>query len=90
MGIVSVEQRRTLTGCPWFSEIKAIIDMTVKNEMDRFHLVMDTIERARLASPEAQALYEQMQKKLIKHNNYIVENGEDMPEIRNWKWPYAT
>ena len=63
--------------------------MTVKNDMDRFHLVMDTIERAHLTSPEAKALYEDMQEKLIQHNNYIVEHGEDMPEIRNWTWPYA-
>lgn len=62
--------------------------MTVKNDLDRFHLVMDAIERAQLTDPAAQALYEKMQKKLIEHNNYIVENGEDMPEVRNWTWPF--
>ncbi len=69
--------------------ITTAFDMTVKNDLDRFHLVMDVIERAKLDSPEAQYLYEDMQKKLIEHNNYIVENGADMPEIVNWKWPFG-
>ena len=63
--------------------------MTVKNELDRFHLVMDAIERAHLSDDAAQKLYEDMQKKLIEHNNYIVEHGEDMDEVRNWTWPFG-
>jgi xylulose-5-phosphate/fructose-6-phosphate phosphoketolase len=67
--------------------ITTAFDMTVKNDLDRFHLVMDVIERAHLTSDAAQELYEAMQKKLIEHGNYIVEHGEDMPEVRNWTWP---
>ncbi|HMS93530.1 MAG TPA: phosphoketolase family protein [Candidatus Saccharibacteria bacterium] len=83
-------QRLHVRGYKEEGTITTAFDMTVKNDMDRFHLVMDTIERAHLTSPEAKALYEDMQEKLIQHNNYIVEHGEDMPEIRNWTWPYAT
>ena len=83
-------QRLHVRGYKEEGTITTAFDMTVKNDMDRFHLVMDVIERAHLTSPEAKALYEDMQEKLIQHNNYIVEYGEDMPEIRNWTWPYAT
>ena len=83
-------QRLHVRGYKEEGTITTAFDMTVKNDMDRFHLVMDTIERAQLTSPEAKALYEDMQEKLIQHNNYIVEHGEDMPEIRNWTWPFAT
>jgi xylulose-5-phosphate/fructose-6-phosphate phosphoketolase len=69
--------------------ITTAFDMTVKNDLDRFHLVMDVIERAHLNSDAAQALYEDMQKKLVQHSNYIVEHGSDMPEIREWVWPFG-
>lgn len=81
-------QRLHVRGYKEEGTITTAFDMPVKNDMDRFHLVMDTIERAHLDSPKALALYEEMQKKLIQHNNYIVEHGEDMPEIRNWTWPF--
>lgn len=66
--------------------ITTAFDMTVRNELDRFHLVMDVIERAKLDSPEARELHDDMERKLLEHNNYIVENGTDMPEVLNWKW----
>lgn len=66
--------------------ITTAFDMTVRNELDRFHLVMDVIDRAKLESPEAQALHDQMETKLLEHNNFIVENGTDMPEVVDWKW----
>lgn len=69
--------------------ITTAFDMTVKNELDRFHLVMDVIERAHLEDDDAKALYSDMQKKLVEHNRYIVEHGADMPEIREWTWPHA-
>jgi xylulose-5-phosphate/fructose-6-phosphate phosphoketolase len=54
--------------------------------LDRFHLVMDTIDR--LPQTEAKGVYlkQQLQDKLIEHKQYIHKHGEDMPEIRNWKW----
>lgn len=68
--------------------ITTAFDMPVKNDLDRFHLVMDVIERAQLTSDAAQQLYEDMQKKLVEHENYIVKHGQDMPEIRDWKWSF--
>lgn len=68
--------------------ITTAFDMTVKNEMDRFHLVIDAIERTPLNTPKAQALKTAMQQKLIEHTNYIQTNGLDMPEVRNWEWPH--
>lgn len=82
-------QRLHVRGYKEEGTITTAFDMTVVNELDRFHLVMDVIERAGLDSPEAQSLYEQMQKKLIEHRNYIQEHGEDMDEVRNWTWPHG-
>lgn len=66
--------------------ITTAFDMTVRNDMDRFHLVMDVIERCQLHSPEAIALKEDMEKKLIDHEEYIKVHGVDMPEVQNWQW----
>jgi len=60
--------------------------MTVRNDLDRFHLVMDVLERARISGEAADALREKMEERLIEHANYIDEHGIDMPEIRNWQW----
>ena len=68
--------------------ITTAFDMTVKNELDRFHLVMDVIERTPINTPAARALHEKMQQKLVEHANYIAENGIDLPEVRNWEWPH--
>jgi xylulose-5-phosphate/fructose-6-phosphate phosphoketolase len=61
-------------------------DMTVLNDLDRFHLVMDTIDRLPQTGDKGRALKEQLKAKLIEHKIYIEKNGQDMPEIRNWKW----
>jgi len=62
-------------------------DMTVVNDLDRFHLAMDVIDRVpklrNVAAHEKQIL----RNKLIEHKLYVSEHGEDMPEIRDWKWP---
>lgn len=64
-------------------------DMVVRNDLDRFHLVMDVIERVpRLANIAPYAVQE-MQGRLIDHKEYIQQHGDDMPEIRDWVWPYA-
>ena len=62
--------------------------MTVLNELDRFHLVMDVIERVPRAGDPGVYLREQLKGKLIEHKQYIESNGEDMPEIRDWKWSH--
>jgi xylulose-5-phosphate/fructose-6-phosphate phosphoketolase len=61
-------------------------DMTVMNDMDRFHLVMDTLDRLPQFKDTTNYLKQEMQDKLIEHKNYIRANGIDMPEVRNWKW----
>jgi len=61
-------------------------DMTVLNDMDRFHLVQDVIERLPQLGDKCAYLKQEMQDKLIDHKCYINKNGEDMPEIKNWKW----
>jgi xylulose-5-phosphate/fructose-6-phosphate phosphoketolase len=68
--------------------ITTAFDMTVRNELDRFHLVMDVIKHAKLTSEAAQQLKEAMEMKLIEHTNFINEHGIDMPEIRDWKWEF--
>jgi len=64
-------------------------DMTVLNELDRFHLVMDTIDRLPQTGAKGQALKQELQAKLIEHRHYINQHGQDLPEIRNWKWSAA-
>jgi len=66
--------------------ITTAFDMTVVNNMDRYDLVIDVIDRVPMSNPEAARLREEMQEKLLEHRNYIEENGIDMPEVRNWKW----
>ena len=66
--------------------ITTAFDMTVLNELDRFHLVMDAINRLPQTGDKGIHLKMQLQDKLIEHKLYINTNGEDMPEIRNWKW----
>jgi len=61
-------------------------DMTVLNDLDRFHLVMDTIDRLPQTGKKGIALKQQLQAKLIQHKQYIDQHGQDLPEIRNWKW----
>lgn len=60
--------------------------MTVQNDMDRFHLVIDVITRLGLDSNEAIALEELMQTKLITHRDHIRIHGVDMPEVSGWSW----
>ena len=69
--------------------ITTAFDMTVRNDMDRFKLVLDVIERTGLASNEAMALKSLMEQKRIEHAQYITVHGIDMPEIRDWRWEMA-
>ena len=61
-------------------------DMTVLNDLDRFHLVMDTIDRVPQTGDKGIYLKQQLKDKLIEHKQYINKYGQDMPEIRDWKW----
>jgi len=61
-------------------------DMVVLNDLDRFHLVMDVIDRVSKLGPSAAYIKQLLSEKLVEHRRYIAKHGEDMPEIRNWKW----
>ena len=61
-------------------------DMTVLNEMDRFHLVMDVVDRVPKAGARGVYLKQQLKDKLIEHKRYIDKHGQDLPEIRHWTW----
>ena len=61
-------------------------DMVVMNDLDRYHLVMDVADRLPKIAHRAAELKQAMRDKRAEHKRYITEHGEDMPEIRNWKW----
>jgi xylulose-5-phosphate/fructose-6-phosphate phosphoketolase len=61
-------------------------DMAVLNDIDRFHLVGDVIDRVPKLGPMAAYVKQAIRDKLIEHEEYIHAHGEDMPEIRNWRW----
>jgi xylulose-5-phosphate/fructose-6-phosphate phosphoketolase len=61
-------------------------DMVVLNDLDRFHLVIDVLNRVPGLGSEAANIIQLMRKKLIEHKRYIIEHGVDMPEITQWVW----
>jgi xylulose-5-phosphate/fructose-6-phosphate phosphoketolase len=61
-------------------------DMVVMNDLDRFHLVADVIDRIPLHGSSADYAKQALRDKRIEHKQYIAEHGEDMAEIRDWKW----
>jgi xylulose-5-phosphate/fructose-6-phosphate phosphoketolase len=62
--------------------------MTVVNDMDRFHLAADVVDRVPRLQRIGAHFKQFLRDKLIDHKQYIMEVGDDMPEIKNWKWPY--
>jgi xylulose-5-phosphate/fructose-6-phosphate phosphoketolase len=67
--------------------ITTAFDMTVLNDMDRFHLAMDAVTRLPQTGSPGIYLQQQLRDKLIEHKHYIDRHGQDMPEIRDWTWP---
>ncbi len=61
-------------------------DMVVLNDLDRFHLVGDVIDRVPTLGSRATSCKQFLRDKLVEHKAYIERHGEDMPEIRNWRW----
>ncbi|HEY3910803.1 MAG TPA: phosphoketolase family protein [Stellaceae bacterium] len=62
-------------------------DMVVRNDLDRFHLVSDVIDRVPKLGYLAAYAKQAMRDKLIEHKQYITRHGDDMPEVKNWRWP---
>ncbi|MGI4791139.1 MAG: phosphoketolase family protein [Janthinobacterium lividum] len=63
-------------------------DMVVLNDLDRFHLVQDVIDRVPSLGYRAAGLRQQMRDRLQEHTTYVRQYGEDMPGIRDWIWPH--
>lgn len=61
-------------------------DMVVCNDLDRFHLVANAIDRIPELNDESAYVKQFLQEKLVEHKEYICKHGEDMPEIQNWRW----
>ena len=64
-------------------------DMAVLNDIDRFDLVADVVDRVPKLGAVAAYAKQFIRDKLIEHEQYIHEHGEDLPEVRNWRWPGA-
>jgi xylulose-5-phosphate/fructose-6-phosphate phosphoketolase len=64
-------------------------DMCVLNNIDRFQLTLDAIRRAPRLAGQASATEQWYSEQIQRHRLYVSENGEDMPEIRNWRWPQS-
>ncbi len=63
-------------------------DMTVLNELDRYHLAGDVVDRVERFQPVKAHFKQFLRDRLVEHKQYICEYGDDLPEIRDWKWPY--
>jgi xylulose-5-phosphate/fructose-6-phosphate phosphoketolase len=64
-------------------------DMTVLNDLDRFHLVLDVVARVPglASSDDGKRAAEHCRGMLARHTAYVREHGDDMPEVRDWRWP---
>ncbi len=63
-------------------------DMVMLNDLDRFHLVMDVIDRVPGLGQQAGRLRQSMEDERLRHRQYTREHGEDAPDVRDWVWPY--
>ena len=73
-------------GCKEEGDITTTFDITVQNELDRFHLMIDAIDRLLQTGSKGAYLKQKLQARLIEHKQFIFTHGDDLPEIRNWKW----
>jgi xylulose-5-phosphate/fructose-6-phosphate phosphoketolase len=61
-------------------------DMAVLNDLDRFHLAADVVDRVPRLGAQAAYLKQGLMERLIEHREYIRRHGQDMPEIQGWRW----
>lgn len=65
-------------------------DMAVLNDLDRFHLAADVVDRLPQLGARAAYVKQLFSERLTEHRMYIREHGQDMPSIRQWRWPHAS
>jgi xylulose-5-phosphate/fructose-6-phosphate phosphoketolase len=63
-------------------------DMTVLNQLDRYHLVIDVIDRVPGLGTRHAHVKQAMRDLLVEHHQYVCEHGDDVPSVRDWTWPY--
>ena len=63
--------------------------MTVMNDLDRFHLAGDVVDRVPSLQPVGAHFKQFLRNKLVEHKRYTREQGDDLPEVKNWTWPYS-
>jgi xylulose-5-phosphate/fructose-6-phosphate phosphoketolase len=63
-------------------------DMTVLNDLDRYHLVIDVIDRVPGLASRCAYVKQAMRELLVDHKEYVCEFGDDVPAVRDWKWPF--
>ncbi|AFZ45000.1 Phosphoketolase [Halothece sp. PCC 7418] len=81
------QERIHVRGYKEEGNINTPLELAIRNQIDRFNLVIDVIERVPKLRSAAAYVKERMQNQIIEHLNYAFEEGRDKPEIVNWKWP---
>ncbi|MGH3465504.1 MAG: phosphoketolase, partial [Kribbellaceae bacterium] len=61
-------------------------DMLVMNDMDRYHLAMDVIDRVPALGTRAITVRQYLADQRVRHRAYVTQHGEDLPEVRDWRW----
>jgi xylulose-5-phosphate/fructose-6-phosphate phosphoketolase len=84
----SNQERIHVRGYKEKGNINTPLELAINNQIDRFNLVIDVIDRVPKLGSAAAYVKERMKNEIIDHLHYAYENGIDKPEIRNWQWPY--
>jgi xylulose-5-phosphate/fructose-6-phosphate phosphoketolase len=64
-------------------------DMVVRNDLDRYHLTLDAIDRLPEQPKNVAYIKEDLRDKLIEHRQYVTKYGDDLPAVKEWRWPEA-
>ncbi|MEL7039037.1 MAG: phosphoketolase, partial [Cyanobacteria bacterium J06592_8] len=84
----SNQERIHVRGYKEEGNINTPLELAIRNQIDRFNLVIDVIDRVPKLGSAAAHVKERMKNAIIENLNYAFENGKDKDEINNWKWPY--